>query len=88
MADTFLDRQPLTPNSAVIGSIPISFGTVDQDLSTRKVRWLLISTAGTLKMTFADGTVDSHVLAVGLYPYDVTLIWHTGSSTVVGNVLY
>lgn len=88
MADTYPDRNPSSPYASGIGSIPIDFSAADQDLSKRRVRGLHISTAGTLKVTWADGTVDSLVLGVGLWLYEVTLIWHTGSSSVVGNVIY
>lgn len=88
MADTYPDTNPSSPYASGIGSVPISFASVDQDLSKRRVRGLLISTAGTLKVTWADASVDTLVLGVGFYVFDITLIWHTGSSGVVGNVIY
>lgn len=87
MADTLTTTGVINQSDPAIGAEVISYGSVDQSF-TRKVRGLHISTAGTLKVTMADGTVVSLVLAVGVYPYCVTLIWNSGSSTAAGHVLY
>lgn len=89
MADAYNTKFPDASTSPAMGSIPIDYGSGDQaPPAGRRVRGLYISTAGTLKMTFANGDVDSMVLAAGYHPLEIVLIWQTGSSTAAGNILF
>ena len=86
MADTFPSAPgPDASWAPVVGLVAISYGS-DQ-VFTKRVRGLHISTAGTLNVVMADGSTGSLVLAVGVYPYEVRQILTSGSSGVVGFAL-
>lgn len=93
MGDTFGERQPLSPEAPAIGCKAINYSS-DQDLNDRRVRGLYISTAGTLKVDFVDGTTASTgvtlsgLVAGAVYPFCITKIYTTGSSGAAGVVLY
>ena len=89
MADTYDDRVPLTPEAPAIGAYVINYGSGDQDLSTIRVRGIYISTAGTLKVDWKNGTTSTLAgLAAGVvYPFAITKIYQTGSSAAAGHVL-
>jgi hypothetical protein len=83
MADTYTQRQPLSPDEPAIGAVAISYGSGDQDLSTYRVRGVYIGTAGNLKVDMADGTTAvtfSNLAAGAIYPLKVTKVYQTGSS--------
>ena len=87
MADTL----PVTAASFVsgpyIGAVVINYGS-DQEFS-KPIRALLIGTAGTLKVDFADGTLGVSVpVPVGLHELAITKIYNSGSSTAAGVALY
>jgi hypothetical protein len=93
VADQLGEKTPLTPDAPAIGAVAINY-TADQDLQIlgRRVRGIYISVAGTLKVDFVDGTstgVTLANLAAGVvYPFCITKIYQTGSSTAAGVVLY
>lgn len=90
MADTYADRVPLSPDAPAIGAKVINYSS-DQDLSDRRVRGFYIGTAGTLKVDFVDGTTGvtlSNLAAGVVYPFCITKIYNSGSSSAAGVVLY
>lgn len=86
MPDTFNTTGVLYPSDPAIGSTVINYSGGDQVL-LGKVRGIHISTAGTLKVDWADGSTDTLVFAVGTYPYCIVKIYQTGSTTAAGSVL-
>lgn len=89
MADTYDERVPMTPEAPAIGAYVINYAGGDQDLSTRRVRGIYISTAGTLKVDFANGSTAtlSGLAAGAVYPFAITKIYQVGSSAAAGHVL-
>lgn len=87
MADTYPTTFPDASTAPAIGSIPINYAS-DQTWTGRRCRGLLISTAGTLKVTWSSGDVDTLVLAAGLWPFEIVKIWQVGSATAVGSVIF
>lgn len=69
-------------SAPAIGIIAINYAT-DQEF-TRRVRALLITTAGTLNLVMADGTTGAIAFAAGLYPMEVRVILNSGSSSAAG----
>lgn len=60
----------------------------DSAVISPPLRGILLETAGALKVTYADGTVDTFAsggLAAGVWHpmYDITLVWDTGTDTQV-----
>jgi hypothetical protein len=80
-----IERSPVRASDPVVGAVAINYSS-DQTFA-QNPRGLHISTAGTLKVDFLDGSTVSLVLAVGVYPYAITKIYATGSSNAVGHVL-
>ena len=78
----------LSLNACVVGSEPAVYSSVDAVPSRGGgvARGLYLEVAGTVKLTFADGTVDTLVgLAAGVaHPLAVSLVWHTGTSASLG----
>ena len=75
-------------NAVVVGSEPAVYSSVDAVPSRAGgvARGLYLEVAGTVKLTFADGTVDTLVgLAAGVWhPMAVSLVWHTGTTGSLG----
>lgn len=80
------EQSRVRASDPVHGAVAIDYSSDDQTF-TENPRGLLISTAGTLKMDFIDGSTVTMVLAVGIYPFLITKIYKTGSSTAAGHVL-
>lgn len=81
-------KSPEQQNDPPIGSYPINYSGGDQDINF-PARGIYISTAGTLKMDFADGSTDTwaNLVAGTMYPCAITKIYQTGSSNAAGNIL-
>jgi len=89
MADSAFEHYPPSYDASAIGSIPINFAGADQEWPGKRARGLHISTGGTLKVTWVNGDVDTLVVVAGdRLPWSIAKIWQTGSSGVVGNILF
>lgn len=78
----------LNLNASVVGSETLNYSSVDAAPSRGGgvCRALYLEVTGTVKVTFADGTVDTLVnLTSGVWhPMAVTLVWHTGTTASLG----
>jgi hypothetical protein len=81
-----LESSPQRASDPVVGAVAIDYSVGDQTFA-QNPRGLLISTAGTLKVDFIDGSTATLALAVGVYPFCITKIYQTGSTTAAGHVL-
>jgi len=80
-------RRVRTSSESARSAIAINFSS-DQ-VFTKATRGLHVSTAGTLAVRFADDAADvTLVLAIGVYPYAISVIRNSGSSGVVGVALF
>jgi hypothetical protein len=61
-----LDAFPITPNDAT-------------DISVR-TRWILVSTAGNLRVTLTTGQVVTIPVPAGVIPLRVDRVWSTGTT--------
>lgn len=89
MADTLSTSKPAGLDSGpAVGCVAINYGS-DQLLSG-VARGIYLTTAGTLKVDFADGsTATLSSLAAGvIYALSITKIYSSGSATAAGYVLY
>lgn len=87
MADTYPQTGVVDSSDPAIGAVAINYGS-DQTVAGRN-RWILLSTAGTLKVDMPDGTTGvSLILAAGMWKISVTKIYQSGSSSAVGFLLY
>jgi hypothetical protein len=82
MADTYPTTGVDMSTAPAIGIIAIDYST-DQAF-TKRVRGLLITTAGTLNVIMADGSTGAIAVAAGYHPLEVRTILNSGSSTAVG----
>ncbi len=82
MADTYPSTGVDSSMAPAIGIIAINYSS-DQHF-TKRVRGLLITTAGTLNVVMADGSTGAIAFAVGQWSLEVRSILNSGSSTAVG----
>jgi hypothetical protein len=82
MADTYPSTGVDVSTAPAIGIIAIDYSS-DQEF-TKRVRGLLITTAGTLNVVMADGSTGAVAVHVGYHPLEVREILNSGSSTAVG----
>jgi hypothetical protein len=81
-----IESSPQRADDPYVGAVAIDYSGGDQTF-TENPRGVLISTAGTLKMDFVNGTTATIVLAVGVYRFSITKIYQSGSATAAGHVL-
>ena len=78
----------LNLNSVAVGSETLVYSSTDATPSRGGgvTRGLYLEVAGTVKVTWADGTVDTLVgLAAGvIHPMAITLLWKTGTTASLG----
>jgi hypothetical protein len=85
--DTLTQTPILDTSDPAMGGVVIDYSGGDQTVAGYN-RWLLIGTAGTLKVDMADGSTVSLPLPVGMHKIRVTKIYQTGSATAAGVILY
>ena len=88
MADSYNASVPTLSNGPAIGCLLINY-TSDQTW-TGVARGIYLTTAGTLKVDFANGTTATlSALAAGtIYSLAITKIYQTGSATAAGYILF
>jgi len=78
----------LNISASVVGSETLNYSAADATPSRGGgvTRALYLEVAGTVKCTFADGTVDTLVgLAAGMWhPMAITLLWKVGTTASLG----
>lgn len=88
MADTLNASVPTLAAGPYIGCLLINYSS-DQTFSG-VARGIYLTTAGTLKVDFANGTTGTlSALVVGtVYPFAITKIYNSGSTTAAGYILF
>ena len=66
--------------------VTISVGASDQDFAPHISKFVVISTAGNLKVTTMDDQVVTYTVPVGVLPIRVKKVWQT--TTAVGSVWF
>lgn len=91
MADTFNANTAagLVANPTFIGCVLINYGSGDQTFTSGVPRGIYLTTGGTLKVDFANGSTGTltGLLAGTEYHFAITKIYQTGSATAAGYVL-
>lgn len=81
-----IEASPQRASDPYVGAVAINYSS-DQTF-TQNPRGIYLSTGGTLKVDFIDGTTVSLILVAGvIYPFCISKIYSTGSSGAVGFVL-
>lgn len=88
MADTFNASVPTLAAGPYIGCLLINYAS-DQTWNG-VARGIYLTTAGTLKVDFANGTTGTlgGLLVGTAYPFAITKIYTTGSATAAGYILF
>lgn len=77
----YSDMMALHPNAPFKGSIAV---TPNDSTDIVESRGIIVDSAGAVKMTFADDSIDTITLAANVaYPYRVKRVWST-STTATG----